>query len=166
MTHENTISFTNFPRYLVFLNFLSFWIGSKLKTKTRKHHKFFNLWKLWTLLVKFSNTLPKYGIWHTLTLTIWISCKPPKKLLIPNYCSKWHSLFPTKEFFVQTELFWNFSSKWREETHENNTPFINLPCKWGFLSFSLLPSFRIASSSERKPRKTGNFWIFENFEFC
>ena len=49
--HRNEV-FWNFPRFLLFELALS------LGKKTRKGQKFFNLWKVWTLFVKLSNTLP------------------------------------------------------------------------------------------------------------
>ena len=48
------------------------------------------------------------------------------------------------------ELFGNFSSKKPVETHENCTPFINLPLKCGFLNFSSFPSFWTGSIAQNE----------------
>ena len=38
---------------------------------------------------------------------------------------------------------------------------------WKFSKFSVVSNLSFwLYSSEQKPRNTGNFWIFENFEFC
>ena len=78
------------------------------------------------------------------------SRKTQKYLFFPNYCSKQHSLFPTKESFVQMEFFGNFSSKWQIYTVERAPH--SLVCHWSevFLNFLSFPPFRIGSIAQNK----------------
>ena len=87
-------------------------------------------------------------------LRIWIPHKPKKPLLFPNYCSKWRSLFPAKEYVVQIELFGNFLFKWSVKTHENSTPLIYLPLKWGFVNFLSFQSLWIGSIAQNENLET------------
>ena len=48
------------------------------------------------------------------------------------------------------ELFESFSSKRSVLAHENNTPFLNLTLKRGFLNFPSFSSFRIGSKGQKK----------------
>ena len=145
--------FSKFSVVSVFAN----WLHSS-ERNPRSNLNFWITENFWVLFLKLSNILPKWHTGHLKNLNfIWTQ----KNLLFPNYCSEWRSVFPTKEFCVQMELFGNFSSKWPVSTHEHSTPFINLPLKWGFLIFLLFQSFLIGSIAQNKNQthqKFLNFW--------
>ena len=141
-----------------------------LRTKTRKNWKFLNLWKNWTLFIKFSNTLPKYDI--QVTLRISIPGKPQKTYFSQTIAPSEVHCFLLKNYLPRCNFLEIFHLN--DQFRPMDIGLYSLICHWNevFLNFPSFSSFRIGSWAQNKdpemPELFLIFWIvwidFGNFD--